>query len=347
MDDELTMLATALAAIEPTDETADRSRHRLQNTMRGGPARKHRIGWLAGGLGLTAATTATAVLITSTGTTRTATPNSPPPTAALSARQVLLTAATTAEKAPSTTGTYWYVRLEEKDSANAKPDVSEEWTRRDGQMWRRDGKTEGKMYHEGVMPDRPKDRPFDLGTDYVSFEQIQRLPTDKDRLKAWLADSVAHSGMRTGAGPLTGPQQKLQVFESLLMLISTFPAPPKVRAAAFRALATYPHVKVAGRRNGGLVVQFTPPELPEPPQPSPSTAAERKEEAEWAKDRELGTKARAAKGETHNDPPTMVVDPVTAQVREANFLAIDGGEMTYPDGGGARIATRWTDVLPR
>ncbi|MEV0405449.1 CU044_5270 family protein [Actinoallomurus sp. NPDC050550] len=345
--DELTMLATALKTPEPSREAADRSRHRLQNTMRGGPARKRRIAWLAGGLGLTAATAATAILVTSTGTAPTATPNSPPSTAPLSARQVLLTAATSAEKAPAAIGTYWYLRLEEKDGANGKPGVSEEWTRRDGQVWRRDDKTEGEVYHEGILRGWPKDRPFDLGTDYVSFQQIQKLPTDPDRLKAWLADSAEHSGRMTGAGPLTGERQKLQVFESLLTLISTLPAPPKVRAAAFRALASYPHVKVTGRRNGGLVVQFTPPEVPEPARPSPSTAAERKQEAQWAKDRALQAKAQAAKGETHDDPPTMVVDPVTAEVRETNFLALGSGEETFPDGGGARITTAWTNDLPK
>ncbi|WP_433175285.1 CU044_5270 family protein [Actinoallomurus sp. CA-150999] len=346
--DELKMLATVLESPEPSQEAAFRSRHRLRNMMRGGPVRRRRIGWVAGGLGITAATAATAVLITSTGTTtRTATPNSPPPTAALSARQILLAAATTAEKVPATTGTYWYVRSEERDSANAKPTVGERWTRRDGQVWVRSVKSEGKVFHEGILPGVPKDRPFNVGTDFVSFQQIQKLPTDPDRLKAWLADSAKHSDMRTSAGRLTPDEQRLAAFESLVMLISTLPAPPKVRAAAFRALASYPNVKVAGRGNGGQVVQFTPPEVKSPPRPSPSTAKEQKADAQKAKERALQAEARAAKGETHNDPPTMVVDPVTAQVRETNFLALGGGEETFPDGGGVQITTAWTNDLPK
>ncbi|MCO5971520.1 CU044_5270 family protein [Actinoallomurus soli] len=349
MDEELTMLATALAAPEPSEEAADRSRHRLQNTMRGGPVRRRRTGRLAGGLGLTAATAATAILVSTTGTTHTAHPNSPPSTAerSLSARQILLAAATTAEKAPATSGAYWYVKQEERDGANAEPTVAERWTRHDGEIWRRDLKTEGEIFHEGVLPGRPKARPFDLGTDFVSFQQIQRLPTDPDRLKAWLADSAAHSDMRTSAGRLTAEEQRLEAFESLVMLLSTLPAPPKVRAAAFRALASYPNVKVAGRANGGQVVRFTLPKVTEPARPAPSTAAQREKAARWAKDRAARAKAQAARGETHDDPPTMVVDPATAQVRETNFLALGGGEEWFPDGGGVRITTAWTDALPK
>ncbi|GAB3963714.1 CU044_5270 family protein [Actinoallomurus acanthiterrae] len=309
--DELTMLATALGSPEPSQEAADRSRHRLQNTMRGGPVRKRRIGWLAGGLGLTAATAATAILVSTTGTTHTAHPNSPPSTAAqstLSARQILLAAATTAEKAPATSGTYWYTKMEERDSANAEPRIAERWTRRDGQVWRRDGKTEGEVFHQGVLPGWPKDRPFELGTDFVSFQQIQKLPTEADRLKAWLADSAAHSSIRTSRGRLTADDQRQAVFESLFTLISTLPTPPKVRAAAFRAFAGYPNVKVVGKVADGEALQFSV--LP-------------------------------------GDRLRMVVDTKTSQVRETNFLAEGLGGQFYTDGGGVKIATTWTNDLPK
>jgi hypothetical protein len=67
----------------------------------------------------------------------------------------------------------------------------------------------------------------------VSFGQLLRLPTSPAALKARLTALARRPAI------LTGPAA---VFESLINLVTELPAPPQVRAAAFRALATSPIV---------------------------------------------------------------------------------------------------------
>lgn len=67
----------------------------------------------------------------------------------------------------------------------------------------------------------------------VSFGQLQGLPTSPAALKARLTALARKPAL------LTGPAA---VFESLINVVTELPAPPRVRAAAFRALATLPIV---------------------------------------------------------------------------------------------------------
>ncbi|MEV5747278.1 CU044_5270 family protein [Actinoallomurus sp. NPDC052308] len=283
MDDELTMLASALVAPEPSGEIADRSRHRLQNTMRGGPARRRRIGWLAGGLGLTAVTAATAIVLTSTGTPRTPNPNSPPTTAApstLSARQILLAAATTAEKAPATIGTYWHVKTvytkTSKGDSDTGASVIETWTRRDGRSWVREGSPTGPVEenggHHGTW-----NNGFFVGDTRLSFERIQRLPDDPTALKTYIKQ---HSRLMRLVGKGKGKVSEDEVvIGGLVGLLERTPAPPAVRAAGFRALADLPEVKKLGPVKGGQGLQISYPDG-------------------WAR---------------------LVVDPVTSRLRNSDF----------------------------
>ena len=108
--DELQVLAAVLDKPDQTPEAIDDGRRRLNREMHG-PARSHRTAWLMGGLGLTAAAATAAVVVVSGSTAPTATPNGPPgskaapaPTAKLSARQVLLAAASTALTTPEGSG---------------------------------------------------------------------------------------------------------------------------------------------------------------------------------------------------------------------------------------------------
>jgi hypothetical protein len=151
--------------------------------------------------------------------------------------------------------------------------------------------------------------PFRLGGPDVSFEQLQNLPTKPDALKAWIADALKHSDVRTSAGRPDATMQKQFVFNGLISLVSQLPAPPKVRAAAFRAIASYPNVKSIGKVKGGgqgLLISL------------------------------LGTQAR------------LVVDPATSRVRDTNFfVTADGAVVSIPGTGGGTIVAEWTNLLPK
>ncbi|MEV5704305.1 CU044_5270 family protein [Actinoallomurus sp. NPDC052274] len=308
MDDELTMLATALAAPEPTEETADRSRHRLQNTMRGGPARRRRVGRLAGGLGLglTAVTAATAIVLTSTGTPRTPNPNSPPTTAApstLSARQILLAAATTAEKAPATSGTYWHVKTvytkTSKGDSDTGATVIETWTRRDGRSWVRTGSPTSPVKENGGPHKGIWNNGFFVGDTRLSFEQIQRLPDDPTALKTFIKQ---HSRLMRLVGKGKGKVSEDEVvIGGLVGLLERTPAPPAVRAAGFRALADLPEVKKLGPVKGGQGLQISYTDG-------------------WAR---------------------LVVDPATSRLRNSDF-----GD--HKASGTSRVdAAEWTNTPPK
>jgi hypothetical protein len=300
--DDLQMLGTLLARPDPSHDVVDRRRHQLQKAMRG-PVRKRRTGWLAGGLGLTAAAAAAAVVVASGTTAPTATPNSPPAAVQPSARQILLAAATTAERTPEGTGTYWFVKTVIRHSKDSKPSQGESWTRRDGQSWFRGEKSHGKL----IKTFNPS--PFRLGGPDVSFEQLQKLPTDPAALKAWIADALKHSDVRTSSGRPDANIQKQIIFDGLSSLVSQLPAPPKVRAAAFRAIASYPNVTSLGAVKGGQGLLISLRE---------------------------GRQAR------------LVVDPATSRVRDTNFfVSANGAEAWLPSTGSATIVAEWTNLLPK
>jgi hypothetical protein len=294
--DDLQMLATALATPDLTAEAIDRGRGRLRKKMRG-PARRRRFVWPAASLGLTAAAAAAAIVIASDATAPTPTSNSPG--AALPGRQVLLAAATSAERTPEGSGKYWHVKTVFSDRS-AWPET---WTRRDGSKWWKGEKTGGKLQRL-VSP-----TPFRLGGPDVSFDRLQRLPTAPGALKAWIANSVEHSDVRTSAGRPNAAVRGRLVFDGLISLVSQLPAPPKVRAAAFRAIATYPGVKGLGAVGGGQGLLIP-----------------------------LGDGMQAR----------LVVDPVSSRVRDTNvFVTDDGGEVWLPGAHRATVTAGWTNTLPR
>lgn len=226
-----------------------------------------------------------------------------PASTSVSGQQILLAAATTAAQAPEGSGTYWYVKTASTSGKNGSQFQWESWTERDGRTWVRGEKTNGKVLDIGQTT------PFRLGGPNVSFEQLQHLPTSSDALKAWISDSVKNSNVRTSAGKLDASMQKEAVFEGLISLVSQLPAPPKVRAAAFQAIASYPNVKSLGAVQGGqgLLISFGE-----------------------------GTPAR------------LVVDPVTSQIRETNFfITADGARASIEGGGSFTIVAEWTSQLPK
>jgi hypothetical protein len=226
---------------------------------------------------------------------------------ALSGQQILLAAATVAERTPEGSGTYWHVKVGSASSKNDKP-MEEFWTQRDGQTWVR-----GWRSNRDDVVKMPYPIPFALGGPKVSFEQLETLPTTPDELKAWIADVVKHTDFKKSTGPLDAKMQERVVFDGLISLISQLPAPPKVRAAAFQAIASYPNVKSLGAVKGGQGL-------------------------------EISFDGRM--------PAQLVIDPATSQIRETNFFVSAIGPETYSDprsGADSKVTllAEWTNELPK
>ncbi|MBB5851063.1 CU044_5270 family protein [Amycolatopsis umgeniensis] len=237
---DLQTLRAALASDEPSQDVVDRSRQRLQNRMRGGRASQRRTGWLIAGAGLTAAAAAVAIAVMP------AAPVDGPPVRTVSGQEILLAAATAAERSPEGSGTYWHVNVTEVDGAAASSGY-EYWIKPDGRLWMRGAKTGGK-----VTPLKGTSAtPFSLVAADLTLEQLRALPTDPDALKAWIAEALERSDARTSAGTLTASDREQAGFQSLISLVSTLPATPEVRATAFRLIADYPGVQNLGTVPGG------------------------------------------------------------------------------------------------
>ena len=120
---------------------------------------------------------------------------------------------------------------------------------------------------------------------------------------------MRNSDIRTSAGKLTAAQQEESVFQGLVSLVSLLPAPPTVRAAALRAIASYPSVTDLGAVDGGrgLLVSFYP----------------------------------------GAQPARLVIDPQTGQLRRTNVLVLPYGGTMFSDEGTYAITAEWTDTLPR
>jgi hypothetical protein len=246
--DELQILATVLASDEPSHDVVERSRYQLLNRIEGRPARWVRIKWWAVGLGLTAGVTAAAVVMVASSV---AVPAPTVPRAvAMSAPQVLLAAAAAAESTPDSSGAYWHVTVIVRDpAAGSPPVVSEQWVTPDGRRWE---SWRGEIMEAPVR--NPK--PFVLAGDAVTVDELRSLPTDPEALKNRIGDAAERTTAVTSAGPLTPEDKARLAFESLIQLVSGLPAPPAVRAAAFRAIATYPEVTSLGAVPGGQGLQI-------------------------------------------------------------------------------------------
>jgi hypothetical protein len=236
---DLQTLRVALTPDEPTQDVVDRSRHRLQNHMLGGRRRRH-VRPLAIGTGLVAVAAAAAVVVaTLPGTPAPAPAPQAAAPVAVTGQEVLLAAATVAAKAPAGTGKYWHVKTTSGSL------TYENWTSAEGRGWFRGAKSGGRVVPLALST------PLQLAGGDVTFDQLRTLPTEPAALRDWIANALLHSGARTSAGPLTASDREQMLLQSLVSLVSTLPAPPAVRAAAFRAIAAYPGVRDAGAVPGG------------------------------------------------------------------------------------------------
>jgi len=217
---------------------------------------------------------------------------------------MLLTAAASAQRAPAGSGIYWYVRVRAATGNGNKLYLAESWTKRDGQTWIRDqqGGTPIELPRSpGVLG------PFFLGGRELTFRQLQHLPADPAALTRWIVTNAARHGGKTGGPAPSKAQEREDIFDSLISLLSELPATPQVRAAAFRALAALPGVTSLGQAGGGQGVRFTL----------------------------LG-----------GEQATLFIDPSTGQIRTTNFIVDNqGGEFWQPIPN-ATITGRWTNTLP-
>ena len=235
-------------------------------------------------------------------------------------QQILLAAATTVENSPEGTGAYWYVKVVSIGARDGESWQEETWTGRDGRTWSRStwqnpaAASASPSAFPNTAPDgkvvevRPPN-PLRLGGAKVTIEQLQTLPTDPAALQERIAELVRSSDIRTSSGKLTDAQREQAVFEGLVSLVSQLPAPPKVRAAALRAIATYPSVSSLGAVDGGqgLLISFYPGE----------------------------------------PPARLVIDPTSGQLRRTNVLVMTFGGTMTSDGGIFAVTAEWTDTLPR
>lgn len=231
-----------------------------------------RLGWLSGGTAVTAALAAAVAFAFAPATTH---PSHAPGHASgtvanqsysqLSGQQVLLAAATVAESRPVITGAYWHVKEQAYNENLGRLQTLDSWTTHDGTEYTMPEGYSGVS--KAVIGDG-----YHVGGSSLSFGQLQQLPTDPGALKEWITDSYLHptrwSANSGGANQPPVAASDIPVSElpgavtvGLSGLLFEVPAPPAVRAAAFRALASMPNVTNLGTTDGGVTlrISFPPP----------------------------------------------------------------------------------------
>jgi hypothetical protein len=288
--DELSMVHRLLAESPPHPHVVAKGRERLFGPpARGTRAIRRAAFRSAVGLGLTGVAAAAALVVATLVPGAGTSPGSgDPANTDVSARKVLLAAATRAESA-RTSGTYWHVRsmsrttwprkLGHGDNRYAVEhlSVNENWTKRNGQTWwgerkwvrpktpedeaawRRDGSPSkwcrGNTDTEPPQPiclhtapgtsslTRVGDDTFVVSEGReLTFAQLQRLPEDPDALRDWVVDAAKDDLDPSVSADILDHN----VAEVLAKLLVDVPAPPDVRAAAYRALADMPNVESTG-----------------------------------------------------------------------------------------------------
>ncbi|MCO5970700.1 CU044_5270 family protein [Actinoallomurus soli] len=256
--DDIREVTELLEEGDPSAAVMAMGRRRLDELIRQEPARaprevpadrrrqgRRRLRWALPGLGLVAAGTAAAVVLTGTS----APSHGPRPVPAkseqrLSGREVLLAAAVSAGKTPPTTGRYWHIRrIDMITISGRRPtgNVLETWAAKDG--WWYMG-TAGLENGGGAL-DKKKykgGRSFELDDHMLSFDRLRGLPADPQRLTAWAR--AFSRGLNSEWRPKDVEDATTGTLGALLYAV---PVSPSVRAAAFRALARRPGVTAGGR----------------------------------------------------------------------------------------------------
>ena len=306
------MQQAAAARVSSAESSPRASRGRWAGVLR-----SRRTGWLAGGLGLAAGAVAAVAVILAGGTVSGPAVGPVPgghggtqAVSQLSGKQILLEAANGVASQPETTGKYWYVNATE-------PPQLAKW---DGGLTQSYATHDGAMYYylpqyKGVALTGEASA-FIIANRPLTYAQIQRLPTDPAALTAWMTRSFGYS-----------PHQRLALAPnmavSLMELLGVVPAPPAVRAAAFRALAAMPDVIKVGQAGADVELQISLP-----------GAGTRM--IDGATGRPIP--AKVAAGLTH---VWLTIDTSTFSLRSYTVPT------TIPTSTITILAARWTNTLPK
>ncbi|SEG19539.1 hypothetical protein SAMN05444920_102157 [Nonomuraea solani] len=273
---------TLLTLITTEDPATAAPRPRLAR-----PQRVRRLPWRAGVVGLVAAAGATAIFLGQV--TPTAVPS--PGGTSLSGASILLAAAAKAEAAPE--GAYWHLKTlyagsrpgpygKEGNTYHLETSsLSEKWVAKDGRTWigrrqlaarpldldawRRDGsptewpvgRDPGPPYStspgEGTLSRLRGEQKLHWSAMPLTLKEIEALPADPEALKKRALEAIRRDN---GVAPAQDALPR-----TLASLLYELPASPKVRSAAYQALATMPAVRVEGpatdpRGRSGIAVTF-------------------------------------------------------------------------------------------
>jgi len=227
-----------------------------------------------------------------------------------SGQQILLAAAAVAQRRPAVSGRYWHVKVGTVMRAVTAPEqFQNEYFAPSGASWL-------TMKPGTVTRQTGPGGGFWLAGGPVSFAQIQRLPTSPPALRAWAFGRVQrYDRIIDRQGKPIGPARRAaenaaETIGELTKLLYYLPAPPPVRAAALRALASFPSVKSLGQAGGGQALLIS--------------------------------------GETGAAATEIVIDPATSMVRAIGYgLAGSGGALAWTKGTQIVITAAWTNRLPK
>lgn len=178
----------------------------------------------------------------------------------------VLSHSTNSSQVGSRANPYWVVRRQLVEQWHTKDGRS--WigyrepgayprSAKDREAWRRDGspvawtrdvrgqtvKLSTRPTNGHVIPVRGQDTQFFLAGQYLTYEEVQRLPADPAALRSWLTKAAQVS---------EGGDTDHFVTASLPDLLYRLPAPKKVRAAAYQVLLTMPGVRAEGAARDDL-----------------------------------------------------------------------------------------------
>ncbi|MFE3449728.1 CU044_5270 family protein [Nonomuraea sp. NPDC059194] len=285
--DELRAARPAHLGDTPTDERTRRSE--LAYAMsHGTPVKRRAKPRLMWGLSLAGAAAAavTAVAVLTAGTGAGTAPRAPSAVESsapgeLTAQQVLLVAATQAERQPATSGEFWHTRTMGRHLFTAAGGYVMAVKQRD-EMWVSANGVWSRSQHLGAEPATDEDRAkwaaagspseveipvpgkprgmrvtiapgkphtghqagkevFWLGRN-VTLADLKGLPDDEVKLKAWLLRHYEGKSTESDA-PMA---EDAWLFQVTAGLITDMPVSAKVRGAAFRMLAALPSVTAVG-----------------------------------------------------------------------------------------------------